>query len=84
MIGAGTDAGQVMGRLFASAPGPRVSAAEAATLGRVVPAGSAVDRARDRITFADAADHFVVLASPPGGPARRGAPARSGSPARCP
>jgi plastocyanin len=68
MMGASTDAGEVTGRLFANAPGPRVSAAEAASLGNDVPAGSAVDRARDRITFPGATDHFVVLAGPSGGP----------------
>jgi len=67
MMGASTDAGEVMGRLFADAPGPRVSAAEATSLGNDVPAGSTVDRARDRITFSGATDHLVVLASPSGG-----------------
>jgi plastocyanin len=57
-----------MGRLFANAPGSRVSAAEATNLGNDVPAGSTVDRARDRITFSGAIDHLVVLAGPLGGP----------------
>jgi hypothetical protein len=69
MMGPGTDAAGVTGRLFAGAPGPRVRAAEAARLGNDVSAGSTVDRARGRITFPGAADHVVVLASPSGGAA---------------
>ena len=69
MMGPSADAAVVMGRLFADAPGPRVGAAEAARLGNDVPAGSTVDRARDRIAFPGAADRLVVLASPAGGPA---------------
>jgi rusticyanin len=68
MMGTSTDAGEVMGRLFANAPGSRVGATEATSLGNDVPAGSTVDRARDRITFPGATDHLVVLASPSDGP----------------
>jgi len=41
MMGNSTDMGQVMGRLWASAPGPRVSAAQAATLGLIITASQA-------------------------------------------
>jgi rusticyanin len=68
MMGTSTDAGDVMGRLFANGPGSRVGAAEVTRLGNDVPAGSTVDRARDRITFSGTTDHLVVLASPTGGP----------------
>jgi len=57
-----------MGRLWASAPGPRVSAAQAARLGQQVPAGASVNPARHTITFTAASVHLAVVASPPGGP----------------
>ncbi len=50
MMGTGTDPGKIMGRLWASAPGPRVSPAGAARLGNQVPAGARVDRARHTVT----------------------------------
>jgi rusticyanin len=57
-------AGTVMGTLFANAPGPRVSAAQAQRLGAQVPAGASIDRAARTITFATANVNLVVLASP--------------------
>jgi rusticyanin len=68
MMGTGTDMGQVMGRLWAGAPGPRVSSATAAGLGARVPAGAEVNRAAGTITFATASVHLTVVASPAGGP----------------
>jgi plastocyanin len=69
MMGSGTrDPGKIMGRLWANAPGPRVSPAQAARLGSVIPAGATVDRAANRITFAGASARFAVVASPAGGP----------------
>jgi hypothetical protein len=68
MMGTSNDAGKVMGRLFADAPGTRVSATEATQIGNAVPTGATVDHARDRITFSGATDHLVVLASPAGSP----------------
>jgi rusticyanin len=65
---AGTDPGTVMGRLWADAPGPRVSAAQAAALGGQVPAGARIDRAADTITFTATTVRLTVLASPSGGP----------------
>jgi hypothetical protein len=70
MMGSASDAGQVMGALFANAPGARVSPARAARLGNQVPAGAAASRARHRITFSGASVRLVVLASPSGGPTR--------------
>jgi hypothetical protein len=64
MMGGESDPGKVMGRLFADAPGPRVSPAEAARLGSEVPAGATADRAANRLTFTSSGVHFVVLASP--------------------
>ena len=68
MMGTNTDPGKVMGSLFANAPGPRVSAAQATILGDQVPAGATVDRAANRITFAGNTVKFAVLASPAGSP----------------
>jgi rusticyanin len=68
MTGTSSDPGKVMGSLFANAPGPRVSAAQAARLGSQVPAGATLDRAANRITFAGTSVRLTVLASPAGGP----------------
>jgi len=68
MTGTGTDPGQVMGRLWADAPGPRVSAAQATVLGSQVPAGASVNRAAGTITFTTTAVRLTILASPSGGP----------------
>jgi rusticyanin len=61
---AGTDPGTVMGTLFANAPGPRVSPAQAAALGSQVPAGASVNRAARTITFTTTTVDLAVLASP--------------------
>jgi hypothetical protein len=52
VMGSGSDPGQVVGRMFADAPGFRVSASEATTLADQVPAGASVDRSANRIIFA--------------------------------
>ena len=68
VMGTSSDPGQLMGSLFANAPGPRVSAARAAQLGSQVPAGATLDRAANTITFTGASVRLTVLASPAGGP----------------
>jgi rusticyanin len=68
MTGSSSDAGKVMGALFANAPGARISPGRAARLGTQVPAGGAVSRARHRIVFSGTSVRLVVLASPSGGP----------------
>ena len=68
MTATSSDPGQVMGSLFANAPGPRVSAAQAGRLGSQVPAGATLDRAANRITFTGTSVRLTVLASPAGGP----------------
>lgn len=68
MMGAGADPGKIMGRLWAGAPGPRVTPAEAARLGSQMAAGATVDRATRTITFSTTSVRLVVLASPTGGP----------------
>jgi rusticyanin len=57
-----------MGRLWANAPGPRVSAAQAAALGSQVPAGARVSTAANTITFTAATVRLTIVASPAGGP----------------
>jgi rusticyanin len=61
---AGTDPGTVMGTLFANAPGPRVSPAQATALGSQVPAGASIDQAARTISFTAVNVNLVVLASP--------------------
>jgi rusticyanin len=61
---AGTDPGTVMGTLFANAPGPRVSPAQAAALGSQAPAGASINKAARTITFTTATVNLTVLASP--------------------
>ncbi len=68
MMGNGSDPGKVMGTLFANAPGPRVSAAQATALGSQVPAGAQVSKTGNTITFTTAQVRLTLLASPAGGP----------------
>jgi hypothetical protein len=66
MMGTARDPGEVMGALFAGAPGPRVTPADATRLGSQVPADAAVIRARNEITFSGTSVRLTVLASPAG------------------
>jgi rusticyanin len=68
MMGTGTDPGQIMGRLWANAPSPRVSPGQAAALGTRAPAGANIDRAARTITFTTSNVHLAAVASPAGGP----------------
>jgi rusticyanin len=68
MMGSSTDMGRVMGRLFADAPGPRVSAPAALALGSHAPPRTTVDEGANRITFNGDQVALTVLASPPRGP----------------
>jgi rusticyanin len=68
MMGTGSDMGRFMGRLWANAPGPRVTPAQAARLGSQVPAGARVNRAARTLTFTHGRVHLAVVASPAGGP----------------
>ena len=68
MMGTSTDPGKIMGSLWANAPGPRVSAAQATTLGGQVPAGARIDQAANTITVTATTVRLTVLASPSGGP----------------
>jgi plastocyanin len=68
MMGTSSDPGQVMGALFADAPGPRVSTARSAQLGSQVPAGATLNRAANTITFTGTSARLTVLASPADGP----------------
>jgi rusticyanin len=68
MMGTGADPGQVMGRLWANTPGPRVSSARATALGSQVPAGARMNQAARTITFTTGSVHLAAVASPAGGP----------------
>lgn len=64
----GTDPGKIMGSLWANAPGPRVSTAQAAALGDQVPAGAQVSKTANTVTFTTSTVRLTILASPSGGP----------------
>ena len=66
--GTGTDPGKIMGGLWANAPGPRVSAAQAAALGSQVPAGAQVSKSANAVTVTTTTVRLTILASPAGGP----------------
>jgi rusticyanin len=68
MMSGTTDPGQIMGELWAGAPGPRVSAAQAVRLGNQVPAGASINRAANTVTFATVSVRLAAVASPAGGP----------------
>jgi rusticyanin len=68
MMGGGTDPGKVMGALYANAPGPRVSAAQATALGSQAPAGAQVSKAANTITFTTTTVRLAIIASPSGSP----------------
>lgn len=64
MMGSGDGMGEVMGRLFANAPGPRVSPSDAKRLGEAAPSGANIDKAANTVTFGGQSVNFAVLASP--------------------
>jgi rusticyanin len=64
----GSDPGKVMGSLFAGAPGPRVTAAQATALGSQAPAGAQVSKPANAITFTTTTVRLAIIASPVGGP----------------
>jgi hypothetical protein len=66
MMSGTTDPGQIMGKLWADAPGPRVGAAQAIRFGNRVPAGARADRAANTVTvtYAAASVHLVAVGGP--------------------
>ena len=68
MMGTSHDPGKHMGPLWANAPGPRVTPAQAARLGSQVPAGTTLDRSANRMTVTGTRVRLAAEASPPGGP----------------
>lgn len=68
MMGTTTDPGKLMGRLWATAPGPRVSPHSAARYAAQVPVAAHADQAARTITFTTRTVRMVVVASPAGGP----------------
>ena len=74
MMGTSTDPGTIMGRLFADAPGPRISAAQAAALDTQAPAGATTSRASNTISFTTSTVSCALLLAC-GGSAQRSATA---------
>jgi rusticyanin len=68
MMGTTGDVGQFMGRLWASAPGLRVSPEQAARDGSRVPAGASVNRQANTVTFTGSTVSLSAEGSPRGGP----------------
>ena len=65
---ASADPGKLMGRLWANAPGPRVTPAQAARAGNQVPPSAHINQAARTITFTTGSVHLAAVASPAGGP----------------
>jgi rusticyanin len=68
MMGGSRDPGVVMGRLFANAPGGRVSPSAATQLGNTAPTDAIVDVGDNRITFSGKAVHLTAVSGPARGP----------------
>ena len=70
MMGTGTsaDPGKFMGRLWADAPGPRVTPAQATQAGNQIPPSADINQASRTITFNNGSVHLTAVASPAGGP----------------
>jgi rusticyanin len=68
MMGTSTDMGKIIGRLWAGAPGSRVSPQQAARDGSQVPAGATVSTAANRVAFTGRNITMTAVASPAGGP----------------
>jgi rusticyanin len=63
MMMGNADPGTVMGRLFADAPGDRVSPAQAAALGEQVPPGAVADVEANTLTFTGPTVDLAVIAA---------------------
>jgi rusticyanin len=68
MMGTSTDMGQVMGQLWAGAPGQRVSSGDAIRAANQVPAGATISTAANTVTFTGRNVTLTAVASPAGGP----------------
>jgi rusticyanin len=68
MMGGSSDPGKLMGRLWADAPGPRVTPAQAVQAGNQAPAGAHINKATRSITFTTGSVHLAAVASSAGGP----------------
>jgi rusticyanin len=66
MMGTSTDEGEVMGKLFANAPGSRVSTARTGRLSHEITAGETLDATHNRISFSGTTAHLVVVAGASG------------------
>jgi rusticyanin len=67
MMGTGTDMGHIMGRLWANAPGQRVSPSNAIRMADQVPVGATITAA-NTVTFTGRNVALTAVASPAGGP----------------
>jgi len=68
MMGTGTDPGKFMGSLWADAPGPRVTPAQAARAANQIPPGAHINQAARTMTFTTGSVRLTAVASPAGGP----------------
>jgi rusticyanin len=68
MMGTGADPGKLMGRLWACAPGPRFTPAQAVQAASQVPADAHINKAARTVTFTTGSVHVTAVASPAGGP----------------
>jgi rusticyanin len=68
MMGTGTDMGHITGRLWANAPGQRVSPSDAIRVASQGPAGATISKAANTVTFNDRNVALTAVASPAAGP----------------
>jgi rusticyanin len=68
MMGTNPDMGQIMGRLWADAPGPRVSSSAAIRLAGQVRGGATISTSANTVTFTSRNVSLTAVASPASGP----------------
>ncbi|MDA8386887.1 MAG: sulfocyanin-like copper-binding protein [Actinomycetota bacterium] len=63
MMGGSNAPGLIMGRLYANAPGPRISTSAAMALAKAVPEGAKISPAHRTVTFSSTHVHLTVVAT---------------------
>ena len=63
MMGGSNAPGQIMGRLYANAPGPRITTSAAQALAQAVPAGAKISRSHGTVTFSSTEVHLTIVAA---------------------
>ena len=63
MMGGSNAPGQIMGRLYANAPGPRITTSAAQALAQAVPAGAKISRSHGTVTFSSSEVHLTIVAA---------------------